>query len=105
MSDSFKDFILDQLSDLPDLHGKSMFGGFGLYCGDAFFGIIHKARLYFRTSEATRTRYIAAGMSCFTPNEKQALRSYYEVPADVIDSRTQLADWAVVAINTAKQTR
>ena len=29
--DSFKDFVLDQLSAMPDLTGKTMFGGYGLY--------------------------------------------------------------------------
>ena len=42
--DSFKDFVLDQLGEMPELTGKAMFGGYGLYQRATFFGIIHKGR-------------------------------------------------------------
>jgi len=51
MADSFKDFIVDQLSDLEDLECRAMFGGYGLYQDDIFFGILYKGRLYFKTDE------------------------------------------------------
>jgi TfoX/Sxy family transcriptional regulator of competence genes len=38
--DSFKEFVLDQLSALPELHARAMFGAHGLYCGGKFFGIL-----------------------------------------------------------------
>ena len=41
--DGFKDFVLDQLSDLHGVTCRAMFGGYGLYCGRVFFGIVHKA--------------------------------------------------------------
>lgn len=52
-SDSFKDFVLDQLADLRGVTARSMFGGYGLYQGGTFFGIIHKDRLYFKVSPTT----------------------------------------------------
>ena len=48
-----------------------MFGGFGLYAGDKFFGIIFQGRLFFKTSEATREVYRARGMNHFQPSAKQ----------------------------------
>ena len=40
VSDGFRAFVLDQLSNVADVRPKSMFGGVGLYSGDVFFGIV-----------------------------------------------------------------
>jgi len=100
--DSFKDFVLDQLREQRGLEGRGMFGGFGLYAGEKIFGIIFKGRLYFKTSEATRTTYVERGMKPFRPNVKQRLNSYYEVPAEVVEDAAQLETWASVAVGIAK---
>ena len=63
--DSFKEFILDQLNGLERVSCKGMFGGFGLYSGDVFFGIIFQGRLYFKTNSKTRSQYIERGMKPF----------------------------------------
>ena len=97
-SDSFKDFVLDQLGELRGVSCRAMFGGYGLYRGGTFFGIIHKGRLYFKTDEATRKDYGAHGMKPFRPNAKQRLKTYYEVPVEVIEDQGQLTSWAEQAI-------
>ena len=93
-NDGFKDFVMDQLSDLHGVTARAMFGGYGLYRRDAFFGIIHKGRLYFKTNDETRAAYVRYGMKPFRPNGKQTLKTYYEVPADIIEDVEQLAEWA-----------
>jgi DNA transformation protein and related proteins len=95
-----KDFVLDQLATVQGLSARPMFGGFGLYAEDKFFGIVWRDVLYFRTSPATVDRYRAAGMDCFRPNPQQELRSYYEVPADIIERRSELCLWAAQALTT-----
>lgn len=92
--DSFKEFVLDQLGGLPDVACRAMFGGYGLYQGEVFFGIIHKGRLYFKTNEKSRAAYRERGMKPFRPNRKQTLKTYYEVPVDVMEDTGQLTDWA-----------
>lgn len=92
--DGFKDFVLDQLTDLRGLLCRAMFGGYGLYNGATFFGIIHKGRLYFKVTPRTVTRYTDHGMKPFRPNPKQTLLSYYEVPIEVIEDAEQLTGWA-----------
>jgi len=94
MNVSFKDFVLDQLHSLDSVTSRSMFGGWGLYGGEIFFGIIHDDRLYFKTDDVTRGKYVAAGMEPFQPNEKQMLKNYYEVPAGVLENHDELAAWA-----------
>ncbi len=93
-NDSFKDFVAEQLAGVPDLSCRAMFGGYGLYSGEKFFGIIHRDTLYFKTDRQTVGDFIEAGMKPFRPNRKQTLKSYYEVPADVLEDRTVLVEWA-----------
>lgn len=97
--DSFRDYILDQLGGLSSVASRSMFGGHGLYQGQAFFGILSKGRLYFKTDKQTRELYRGRGMRPFQPNAKQTLKNYYEVPAEVLEDSDQLSDWAQKAIS------
>ena len=75
--ESFKDFVLDQLQELDGVEARRMFGGYGLYQDEIFFGIIHKGRLYFKTDETTVAAYRRRKMKPFRPNPKQTLKSYY----------------------------
>lgn len=95
---SFCDFVLDQLSDLPDLLCHGMFGGFGLYSGESFFGLIAAGRLYLLTDEQTRKNFIERGMGPFRPSERQTLSSYYEVPLEVLEDAEELTRWAREAL-------
>ena len=92
--DGFKDFVLDQLRELSGLTHRAMFGGYGLYCGRVFFGIVHKGRLYFKTNATTAPRYREREMKSFRPNATQTLNTYYEVPLDVLEDAEELTIWA-----------
>jgi DNA transformation protein len=92
--DSYRDFVLDQLSSLEGICCRSMFGGYGLYLGEDFFGIVYDGSLYFKTDETTREKYRTQGMGPFAPSEKQVLKSYYEVPEEVVEDQEQLGTWA-----------
>ena len=105
MNDSFVKFVLDQLRDLGDVRRRAMFGGFGLYCGDAFFGIVYDDRLYFKTDEANVSDYEGRGMKAFRPNERQTLRNYYEVPSEILDDREQVTAWALQAASLSSESR
>ena len=96
-TDGFKDFVLDQLADLRELTCRAMFGGYGLYQGAQFFGIVHKGRLYFKVTPTTVTLYKKQGMQPFRPNAMQTLKSFYEVPVDVIEDGERLTAWALQA--------
>jgi DNA transformation protein len=92
--DGFKDFVLDQLSGLPGLTYRAMFGGYGLYRRETFFGIIHKGRLFFKTDLMTAPRYRDRGMKPFKPTSAQTLKNYYEVPVEVLEASDDLTAWA-----------
>jgi DNA transformation protein len=90
--DSFRDFVSEQLGD--DVEIRPMFGGYGLYRGDVFFGIVFKGRLYFRTGPHSRKEYVARGMKPFKPNARMTSKTYYEVPADILEDRDAVRTWA-----------
>jgi GNAT superfamily N-acetyltransferase len=71
-----------------------MFGGHGLYERQAFFGIIYRGRLYFKTDENSREKYLKLGAKPFRPRARQTLKNYYEVPAQIIEDPDRLAAWA-----------
>jgi DNA transformation protein and related proteins len=99
--DSFRDFVLEQLSSLPLFRAQDMFGGMGLYASGVFFAIIHEGRLYFKVSPSTATTYKKAGMEPFRPGNKMTLSSFYEVPVEILESRPELIAWAQKAIEVA----
>jgi DNA transformation protein len=100
--DSFRDFVLDQLQELDGMEARRMFGGYGLYQDETFFGILHQGRLYFKTDEATVGEYRKRRMKAFRPNARQTLKSYYQVPVEIVEDADQLADWAERAIRCQK---
>ena len=96
--DSFKEFVLDQLAGMEPVTCRAMFGGFGLYHCDLFFGILHKGRLYFKTNDQTRPVYEKYGMKPFRPSAKQTLKNYYENPTDILEDQEELIFWALEAV-------
>jgi DNA transformation protein len=105
--DSFKAFVLDQLSALPELRAKAMFGAHGLYSGGRFFGILDEGRLYFKTDAQSQADYTARGMPPFTYEMKgrTLTMSYHEVPPDVLENREELVAWANRAIQIAARSK
>ena len=93
-ADTFCDFALEQLAALKGLRCKRMFGGYGLYCGEQFFGIVFDGQLYFKTSPDTLPEYLAYHAAVFAPSEKQVLKNYREVPTDILEDSELLLLWA-----------
>jgi DNA transformation protein and related proteins len=94
-ADSFRDYVEEQLG--PGMSFRAMFGGVGISRGEAFFGILFKGRLYFRTGPHSRAKYVAQGSKPFKPSARQTLKSYYEVPADILENADTLRAWALEA--------
>ena len=91
---SFVAFVEEQLAPLGGVRSKSRFGGYGLYARDVFFACVDDGRLYFRVDDTTRARYEERGMGPFTPMPAMVMKSYYEVPVDVIEDAAELMRWA-----------
>jgi len=100
---SFKEFVLDQLSALPDVRAKAMFGAHGLYQYGHFFAILDEGRLFFKTDAQSQADYVSLGMGPFSYESKgrTLTMSYHEVPPDVLENPQRLVDWARRAIQIA----
>lgn len=103
--ESFKEFVLDQLSMLPEVRAKAMFGAHGLYQAEKFFGILDEGRLFLKADESSRQAYLERGMGPFTYETKgrTMTMSYYEVPAEILENACELVMWANRAIALAAQ--
>ncbi len=97
VDESFVEFVvMDQLSSL-DIEVRRMFGARGLYLNGRFVAIIHGGTLYLKTSAESRQPFIEAGMKPFQPNKNQIIKSYYQVPGDIVEDADELCEWFKVA--------
>jgi DNA transformation protein and related proteins len=87
----FKDLIEEQLASIPAINFRRLFSGFGIYCDQTIFGLIHGENLYFHTDDESRQRYKKCGSTFFTaPGSKKPLKNYYEVPPDFVEQKKEL---------------
>lgn len=100
----------DRFDDLFASFGKivvrRMFGGEGLFHDGLMFGLVDNERIFLKTSEESRERFVAEGSGPFTYQMKAGegiLTSYYELPDRLYDDPDELADWAHNAFAVARQ--
>ena len=104
VSKEYLEFLQDQLSDFGSYDVKRMFGGIGLFRDGLMFAIIASDVLYLKVDDRNRRDFEAAGMSPFgyeRQGKAAALKSYYEVPADLLEDPHELAAWAMRAFDAA----
>jgi DNA transformation protein len=99
-NEALRDLVVAALDDLP-VTSRLMFGGYGLYLGGAFFGVISDGKLYFRTDAASRGEYIERGMPALQPKYRprgpKTVDRNFQVPPDVLGDAALLCAWAVRA--------
>ena len=105
VSQSYRDFVLEQLGRVAPVTGKSMFGGAGIYAQGLFFALIAEDRLYFNVDDATRPDFERRGMEPFRPFGEESAMGYYEVPSEVLEDVNQLETWMKKAIDVATKAR
>jgi DNA transformation protein and related proteins len=98
----FEDRILDRLAALGDITSRPLFGGHGFYWRDVIFAITYRERLYLKVDELSRPAFEAHVMGPFRPNDRQTLKSYFEVPPEVLADPEALISWAGEAIRAAQ---
>ena len=94
----------DRLLELVDgATAKRMFGGEGIYAEGAMFALAMDERLYLKVDDESRREFEELGSGPFTPNAKQTIRSFYELPDEVASDDAELAAWAHRAIEAARK--
>jgi DNA transformation protein and related proteins len=109
VTDSFVEFVLEQLEALGPITPKRMFGGVGLYAGDLFFALIASDVLYLKADDSTRGRLESAGARPFQPYPDRprghGAMQYYSVPASVLEDGDELIAWATGSVAVARAQR
>ena len=97
VSAEFLNFVLDQLSPWGGVTARRMFGGAGLYRQGKMFGLLADDVAYLKVDDSNRARFINAGSTPFIPfpdRAKTTAMPYYSVPAEVLENREELCQWA-----------
>lgn len=90
---AFVEYVIEQLEPAGEITHKAMFGGHGIWeSGDMFALISSDSTLYFKVDDRTRPRYEEAG------SEQFMNMPYWSVPADLLEDRDLLLDWAADAV-------
>lgn len=95
VSESYREFVIEQLSNVVPISYRKMFGGIGVYSEGLFFAIMGDDRLYFKVDDSNYADYAAHRSEQF-----MNLR-YYEVPADSLEDEDQLSEWVEKALAVA----
>ncbi|MDE1938977.1 MAG: TfoX/Sxy family protein [Alphaproteobacteria bacterium] len=90
-------FRPDLFASYGNVYAKRMFGGHGLFAGDAMLGFVSDDLIYLKTNEDTRAAFLAEGCKPFvyrkrSTGEEVAL-SYYQIPERLYDEPEEFADW------------
>ncbi len=105
ISDEFVEYVIGQFSEWGEVSARKMFGGAGLYREGVMFGLIADDVAYLKVDDSNRKDFERAGAGPFTFVEKgkTITMSYYEIPADVLENPSVLAEWSQRSFNIAKQ--
>ena len=98
------DHYVDQLSSLGNITTRPLFGAVALYRQGQVFAMVWHGGLYFKVDDDSRKNYEAAAshpLGYESQGEQHALKSYWEVPVDVVEDHQQLQQWAERAYHAA----
>ena len=88
VSDEYLTYVLERLEGVGPVKAKRMFGGVGIYCQRAMFALVADDVLYLKVDNSNRADFEDAGAEPFQPfPDKSSVMSYYEVPADVLETQ------------------
>jgi DNA transformation protein and related proteins len=105
LSPGLLDQIAAQLSRLPELAIRRMFGGAGLYSAGVFFGVVDENRVYLRIGDGNRDDFRRAGSVAFQPMPDKPSMAYFSVPTSVIARSERFVEWATKAVVAAKEAK
>jgi len=103
-SDSFAEFLHEQLAPLGRLAMRRMFGKTGVFCDGVMFGMVADNTLYFRVDDDNRTVFAEAAAVPPLNYEKKGSTidlSFWRVPERLFDEPDELVSWARAALAAA----
>jgi len=105
-SESFAEFLREQLAPLGRVTMRRMFGKTGVFCDGAMLGMIADNTLYFRVDDENRATFKEA--ESFPPlnYEKKGETidlSFWRAPERLFDEPDELVAWARAALAAARR--
>jgi DNA transformation protein len=105
-SDSFAEFLREQLTPLGRVTMRRMFGKTGVFCNGLMFGMVTNDTLYIRVDDRNRAAFKEA--EAFPPlsYEKQGSTidlSFWRAPERLLDEPEELVTWARSALEAARR--
>ena len=103
-SNSFADFLREQLAPLGRVTMRRMFGKTGVFCNGLMFGMVTNDTLYFRVDDENRTVFEEAASVPPLNYEKQGRMidlSFWRAPERLFDEPDELVGWARAALAAA----
>src|SRR6478752_6789375 len=105
-SESFAEFLREQLAPLGAITMRRMFGKTGVFCDGLMLGMVRDDALYFRVDDHNRTAFKEA--EAFPPlnYEKKGGSidlSFWRAPERLFDEPDELVTWARAALGAARR--
>ena len=105
-SDSFAEFLCEQLAPLGRITMRGMFGKTGVFCDGLMLGMVRDNTLYFRVDDDNRAAFKEA--ESFPPlnYEKKGGTidlSFWRAPERLFDEPDELVIWARAALAVARR--
>jgi len=103
-SDSFADFLREQLAPLGRVALRRMFGKTGVFCDGLMFAMVTDDTLYFRVDDHNREAFKEAESFSPLSYEKKGEiidLSFWRAPERLFDQPDELVTWAREAIGAA----
>ena len=103
-SDSFAEFLSEQLAPLGRITMRRMFGKTGVFCDGLMFGMVTDNTLYVRVDDHNRATFEeAASFPPLNYRKKGSTidLSFWRVPERLFDEPDELVAWARIALAAA----
>jgi DNA transformation protein and related proteins len=105
-SDSFVEFLREQLAPLGHITMRRMFGKTGVFCDGLMLGMVTDNTLYFRVDEHNRTEFSEA--ASFPPLNYRKKGdtidlSFWRAPERLFDEPDEFVEWARIALAAAQR--
>ena len=105
-SDSFAEFLKEQLAPLGRVTMRRMFGKTGVFCDGLMLGMVTDNTLYFRIDDCNRAAFQeAASFPPLNYRKKGSTidLSFWRAPERLFDEPDELVTWARVALAAARR--
>jgi DNA transformation protein and related proteins len=105
-SDSFAEFLREQLAPLGRVTMRRMFGKTGVFCNGLMFGMVTDNTLYFRVDDDNRAAFKEAASFPPLSYEKKGSTidlAFWRAPERLFDEPDELVTWARAALAAARR--